>query len=76
MGLFIGASILTILEIFDYLYEVFRDKLRGYNQRRTGTQRRESDSTESPDVPSSPTLGPIPSPRYLLTRDNGGGGRI
>ncbi|KAM5127166.1 acid-sensing ion channel 1C-like, partial [Mantella aurantiaca] len=26
MGLFIGASILTILEIFDYLYEVFRDK--------------------------------------------------
>ncbi|XP_030920754.1 acid-sensing ion channel 1C-like, partial [Geospiza fortis] len=24
MGLFIGASLLTILEIFDYLYEVFR----------------------------------------------------
>lgn len=24
MGLFIGASVLTILEIFDYLYEVQR----------------------------------------------------
>lgn len=23
MGLFIGASVLTILEIFDYLYEVW-----------------------------------------------------
>uniref|UniRef100_A0A803K1F8 Uncharacterized protein n=1 Tax=Xenopus tropicalis TaxID=8364 RepID=A0A803K1F8_XENTR len=29
MGLFIGASILTILEIFDYLYEVFCDKVLG-----------------------------------------------
>ncbi|KAK1898155.1 Acid-sensing ion channel 1B [Dissostichus eleginoides] len=27
MGLFIGASILTILEIFDYLYEVIKYKL-------------------------------------------------
>ncbi|XP_061089052.1 acid-sensing ion channel 2-like isoform X2 [Conger conger] len=27
MGLFIGASILTILELFDYAYEVMRDKL-------------------------------------------------
>uniref|UniRef100_H3C7V1 Acid-sensing (proton-gated) ion channel 1a n=1 Tax=Tetraodon nigroviridis TaxID=99883 RepID=H3C7V1_TETNG len=27
MGLFIGASILTILEIFDYLYEVIKHKL-------------------------------------------------
>ncbi|XP_078660716.1 acid-sensing ion channel 2-like isoform X6 [Branchiostoma floridae x Branchiostoma belcheri] len=26
MGLFIGASILTILELFDYLYEVLKDK--------------------------------------------------
>ena len=24
MGLFIGASILTVLEIFDYIYEVFK----------------------------------------------------
>ncbi|XP_072927784.1 acid-sensing ion channel 2 [Hemitrygon akajei] len=27
MGLFIGASILTILELFDYLYEVMKDRL-------------------------------------------------
>ncbi|KAI1887260.1 hypothetical protein AGOR_G00188180 [Albula goreensis] len=27
MGLFIGASILTILELFDYAYEVMRDRL-------------------------------------------------
>ncbi|XP_051904343.1 acid-sensing ion channel 2 isoform X1 [Hippocampus zosterae] len=27
MGLFIGASILTILELFDYAYEVVRDRL-------------------------------------------------
>ncbi|XP_055745054.1 acid-sensing ion channel 2-like [Salvelinus fontinalis] len=27
MGLFIGASILTILELFDYAYEVVKDKL-------------------------------------------------
>ncbi|KAJ8260395.1 hypothetical protein GJAV_G00181600, partial [Gymnothorax javanicus] len=27
MGLFIGASILTILELFDYLYEVMKYKL-------------------------------------------------
>lgn len=26
MGLFIGASILTILELFDYLYEVRRPR--------------------------------------------------
>lgn len=30
MGLFIGASILTILEIFDYLYEVRHRHLRGH----------------------------------------------
>uniref|UniRef100_A0A8C4RXY6 Acid-sensing ion channel 1-like n=1 Tax=Erpetoichthys calabaricus TaxID=27687 RepID=A0A8C4RXY6_ERPCA len=27
MGLFIGASILTILELFDYLYEVIKHKI-------------------------------------------------
>ncbi|MEQ2195326.1 Acid-sensing ion channel 1, partial [Xenoophorus captivus] len=27
MGLFIGASILTVLELFDYLYEVIKYKL-------------------------------------------------
>ncbi|ELW64823.1 Amiloride-sensitive cation channel 3 [Tupaia chinensis] len=37
MGLFIGASLLTILEILDYLCEVFRDRVLGYfwNQRRS-----------------------------------------
>uniref|UniRef100_UPI00358E17E9 acid-sensing ion channel 1-like n=1 Tax=Myxine glutinosa TaxID=7769 RepID=UPI00358E17E9 len=34
MCLFIGASILTILEIFDYLYEVIKDKTVRYFQRR------------------------------------------
>ncbi|KAK2503497.1 hypothetical protein MC885_019626 [Smutsia gigantea] len=27
MGLFIGASILTILELFDYIYELIKEKL-------------------------------------------------
>uniref|UniRef100_A0A8C9Q899 Acid sensing ion channel subunit 3 n=1 Tax=Spermophilus dauricus TaxID=99837 RepID=A0A8C9Q899_SPEDA len=37
MGLFIGASLLTILEILDYLCEVFRDRVLGYfwNRRRS-----------------------------------------
>ena len=30
MGLFIGASLLTILEIFDYLYEVSGEAGRGH----------------------------------------------
>ncbi|MGH0129620.1 UNVERIFIED_CONTAM: hypothetical protein FKN15_034497 [Acipenser sinensis] len=30
MGLFIGASILTILELFDYLYEVMKDRLLNF----------------------------------------------
>jgi len=29
MGLFIGASILTILELFDYIYEVIKEKVVG-----------------------------------------------
>ncbi|KAJ8414270.1 hypothetical protein AAFF_G00051400 [Aldrovandia affinis] len=33
MGLFIGASILTILELFDYLYEVIREKLLDFLSR-------------------------------------------
>ncbi|KAM4705250.1 acid-sensing ion channel 1C-like [Rhinophrynus dorsalis] len=63
MGLFIGASILTILEIFDYLYEVFRDKVLANYQNRKKTPKRESDSMESAEVPSSPSLGPIHTPR-------------
>ncbi|KAM5126593.1 acid-sensing ion channel 1C-like, partial [Mantella aurantiaca] len=44
MGLFIGASILTILEIFDYLYEVFRDKALGYLQKRKKSQEKDLDN--------------------------------
>ncbi|XP_063780782.1 acid-sensing ion channel 1C-like [Pseudophryne corroboree] len=61
MGLFIGASILTIMEIFDYLYEVFRDKALGYFQKRKKCK--ENDKLGSPDVLSNPTMGPIHNPR-------------
>ncbi|XP_067391799.1 acid-sensing ion channel 3 isoform X2 [Emydura macquarii macquarii] len=44
MGLFIGASILTILEIFDYLYEVFRDKLLSFYKNKKRPQRSNSDN--------------------------------
>ncbi|CDQ56965.1 unnamed protein product [Oncorhynchus mykiss] len=44
MGLFIGASVLTILEIFDYLYEVFKDKVLGYFMRKKRPQRCPSDN--------------------------------
>ncbi|XP_075406360.1 acid-sensing ion channel 3 [Tenrec ecaudatus] len=39
MGLFIGASLLTILEILDYLCEVFRDHVLGYFWNRRRVQR-------------------------------------
>ncbi|XP_074429844.1 acid-sensing ion channel 3 isoform X2 [Larus michahellis] len=42
MGLFIGASLLTILEIFDYLYEVFRDKLLSLYKEKKRTPRSDS----------------------------------
>ncbi|PNI28074.1 ASIC3 isoform 8, partial [Pan troglodytes] len=42
MGLFIGASLLTILEILDYLCEVFRDKVLGYFWNRQHSQRHSS----------------------------------
>nr|XP_008537988.1 PREDICTED: acid-sensing ion channel 3 [Equus przewalskii] len=42
MGLFIGASLLTILEILDYLCEVFRDKVLGYFWNRKRSQRHSS----------------------------------
>ncbi|XP_052028988.1 acid-sensing ion channel 3 [Apodemus sylvaticus] len=40
MGLFIGASLLTILEILDYLCEVFQDRVLGYFWNRRSSQRR------------------------------------
>ncbi|XP_076826736.1 acid-sensing ion channel 1C isoform X7 [Brachyhypopomus gauderio] len=45
MGLFIGASVLTILEIFDYLYEVFKDKVLNYT-RKDRSRRSTSDNLE------------------------------
>ncbi|XP_066441207.1 acid-sensing ion channel 1C-like isoform X2 [Eleutherodactylus coqui] len=67
MGLFIGASILTILEIIDYLYEVFRDKVINYLQKRKKSQSKETD-LGSPDVLPSHALGPIPNPRIRGTQ--------
>ncbi|EDL99371.1 amiloride-sensitive cation channel 3, isoform CRA_d [Rattus norvegicus] len=40
MGLFIGASLLTILEILDYLCEVFQDRVLGYFWNRRSAQKR------------------------------------
>ncbi|XP_036102834.1 acid-sensing ion channel 3 isoform X1 [Molossus molossus] len=42
MGLFIGASLLTILEILDYLCEVFLDRVLGYFWKRKRSQRHSS----------------------------------
>uniref|UniRef100_A0A9J8CEQ7 Acid-sensing ion channel 1C n=1 Tax=Cyprinus carpio carpio TaxID=630221 RepID=A0A9J8CEQ7_CYPCA len=50
MGLFIGASVLTILEIFDYLYEVFKDKVLGYLLRKRRPQRSASDNLSTCDT--------------------------
>ncbi|XP_069367166.1 acid-sensing ion channel 1C isoform X10 [Paralichthys olivaceus] len=54
MGLFIGASVLTILEIFDYLYEVFKDKVLGYFTRKKRPQRCQSDNLMTVDVKHKP----------------------
>nr|XP_012641635.1 acid-sensing ion channel 3 isoform X2 [Microcebus murinus] len=42
MGLFIGASLLTILEILDYLCEVFQDRVLGYFWNRRRSQKHSS----------------------------------
>ncbi|XP_037133086.1 acid-sensing ion channel 1C isoform X1 [Syngnathus acus] len=67
MGLFIGASVLTILEIFDYLYEVFKDKVLGYCMRKKRPQRCQSDNLEFPETPSSPGVTPNHAPRAPVT---------
>ncbi|KAL8164748.1 UNVERIFIED_CONTAM: Acid-sensing ion channel 1C [Gekko kuhli] len=51
MGLFIGASLLTVLEIFDYLYEVLREKLLGLYQ-----SRRQAGGSERDNLSTCPTL--------------------
>ncbi|XP_061694662.1 acid-sensing ion channel 1C isoform X4 [Syngnathoides biaculeatus] len=68
MGLFIGASVLTILEIFDYLYEVFKDKVLGYCMRKKRPQRCQSDNLEFPENPSRPGVTPNHAPRAPATR--------
>ncbi|XP_061442893.1 acid-sensing ion channel 3 isoform X2 [Rhineura floridana] len=70
MGLFIGASLLTILEIFDYLYEVLREKLLTYYQARKQADRSTSDNLEhAEDFPHSPGARlPPPPPRAPATR--------
>ncbi|XP_072508332.1 acid-sensing ion channel 3 isoform X1 [Notamacropus eugenii] len=66
MGLFIGASLLTILEILDYLFEVFQDRVLGYFQNRRRSQKRSRDSLlqRGTDIHCSPGphLTAVPRP--------------
>ncbi|XP_016379411.1 acid-sensing ion channel 1-like isoform X2 [Sinocyclocheilus rhinocerous] len=64
MGLFIGASILTILEIFDYLYEVFKDKVLGHFLRKRRPHRSASDNLDFPENPTSPGVTPNHVPSF------------
>nr|XP_049601087.1 acid-sensing ion channel 2 isoform X2 [Syngnathus scovelli] len=50
MGLFIGASILTILELFDYAYEVVRDRLLDLLSREDEEEGRRRDVTSCDPV--------------------------
>ncbi|XP_075685245.1 acid-sensing ion channel 4 isoform X2 [Rhinoderma darwinii] len=47
MGLFIGASILTILEILDYLYEVIRDKVNKLFRRKPSPTKKPTDNVST-----------------------------
>ncbi|XP_065114669.1 acid-sensing ion channel 1C isoform X3 [Paramisgurnus dabryanus] len=62
MGLFIGASVLTILEIFDYLYEVFKDKVLGSFLRKRRPHRSASDNLDFPEISTSPGVTPNHAP--------------
>ncbi|XP_072425746.1 acid-sensing ion channel 1C-like isoform X1 [Chiloscyllium punctatum] len=65
MGLFIGASILTILEIFDYLYEVFKDKVSGIVKRKKRPKRSHSDNLSTCDTLRSHTDSLAYTPNML-----------
>uniref|UniRef100_A0A8D1VV70 Acid sensing ion channel subunit 3 n=1 Tax=Sus scrofa TaxID=9823 RepID=A0A8D1VV70_PIG len=54
MGLFIGASLLTILEILDFLCEVFRDRVLGYFWKRKRSQRHSSTNLSPQASPCRP----------------------
>ncbi|XP_072549287.1 acid-sensing ion channel 2 isoform X1 [Salminus brasiliensis] len=57
MGLFIGASILTILELFDYAYEVVKERLLDFLSRDEEEESRGEDvSTCDPVVNHSETI--------------------
>ncbi|XP_043823951.1 acid-sensing ion channel 3 [Dromiciops gliroides] len=66
MGLFIGASLLTILEILDYLFEVFQDRVLGYFYNRRKSQKKPRDSLLQQGInircSPGPHLDAIPRP--------------
>ncbi|OWK52924.1 Acid-sensing ion channel 1, partial [Lonchura striata] len=64
MGLFIGASLLTILEIFDYLYEVFRDKLLSLYKEKKRSPRSDGSTLVTPRAPHSPAPRPGVAPHH------------
>uniref|UniRef100_H0XKA0 Acid sensing ion channel subunit 3 n=1 Tax=Otolemur garnettii TaxID=30611 RepID=H0XKA0_OTOGA len=75
MGLFIGASLLTILEILDYLCEVFRDRVLGYFWNRRRSQRHSNTNLLQEGMGSHATqvphlsLGPRPpTPPCAVTK--------
>ncbi|XP_044534897.1 acid-sensing ion channel 3 [Gracilinanus agilis] len=74
MGLFIGASLLTILEILDFLFEVFQDRVLGYFQNRRSQKRpRDSLLQQGLDIHRSPgphltSIPRPPTPPCAVTR--------
>ncbi|XP_077303962.1 acid-sensing ion channel 4 isoform X1 [Lithobates pipiens] len=73
MGLFIGASILTVLEILDYLYEVMRDKVNRLVKRKPSPVRKPTENISTlvmddlNDQSSSEVRGRHPEGAYATT---------
>ncbi|CAJ0934961.1 unnamed protein product [Ranitomeya imitator] len=73
MGLFIGASILTILEIFDYVYELIRDKVNKLFRRKPSPTRKPKENISTlamddlNDQSSTETQGRHPEGAYGTT---------
>ncbi|XP_018410441.1 PREDICTED: acid-sensing ion channel 4 [Nanorana parkeri] len=73
MGLFIGASILTILEILDYLYELIRDKVNRAVKRKPSPIRKPAENISTlvmddlNDQSSSEVRGRHPEGAYATT---------
>jgi len=69
MGLFIGASILTILELFDYIYEVVKDKIRG---KKEDEEEKTNDDNDTHGCTSIlPSVNSAP-PEYQSTKPTSG----